>query len=178
MPLTNTEQRWGLLAQLFHWGMFLLILGAWFAVETREEFPKGTAERSQWMSLHMALGLSIFFLVWVRLAARFAQVTPTGTGPALQQKLATLVHLGLYLLMILMPVTGLIAAQLTGKPVSWFGVIDIPMFFSENEELGESMEELHESGWTAMMVLVGLHAAAAFYHQFVSKDGTLRRMLP
>lgn len=178
MSLTNTEQRWGLLAQLLHWGMFLLILGAWFAVETREEFPKGTAERSQWMSLHMALGLSIFFLVWVRLAARFSQVTPTGTGPALQQKLATLVHLGLYLLMILMPVTGLVAAQLTGKPVSWFGVIDIPMFFSENKELGESFEELHGAGWNAMMVLVGLHAAAALYHQFVSKDGTLRRMLP
>lgn len=178
MSLTNTEQRWGLLAQAFHWLMFLLILGAWFAVETREEFPKGTAERTQWMSLHMALGLSIFFLVWLRLAARFSQVTPTSTGPALQQKLATLVHLGLYVLMILMPVTGLIAAQLTGKSVSWFGVIDIPMFFSENEELGESMEELHESGWIAMMVLVGLHAAAALYHQFVSKDGTLRRMLP
>ena len=31
MNLSNSNVRWGFVAQAFHWLMFLLILGAWFA---------------------------------------------------------------------------------------------------------------------------------------------------
>jgi cytochrome b561 len=42
MGARNSTQRWGWVAQLFHWLMFFLIVGAWFAVEQHEQFPKGS----------------------------------------------------------------------------------------------------------------------------------------
>lgn len=178
MSFTNTNQRWGLLSQAFHWLTFLLILGAWFAVETREDFPKGSAERTEWMLLHKSLGVSIFFLVWLRIGARFAQVTPAGIGTDIQQKLANLVHLGLYLLMIGLPISGVLTSQFGDRPVVWFGVFELPQLVAANEELGETFEEMHEIGFTVLLALVGVHVAGALYHHVVVKDGVLKRMLP
>ncbi|MFZ5724344.1 MAG: cytochrome b [Pseudomonadota bacterium] len=178
MLLKNTEQRWGLVAQLFHWSMFLLIAGAWFAVESHEDFPKGSAERAEWMALHKALGVTIFALVWFRLAARLTQSSPAPSGAAWQRRLAWATHAALYLLMILMPLTGLLASQFGGKPVAWFGLFEIPVWVTEDRERAKQIMEVHEAGWSLLLTLIVLHAGAALYHQLVLKDGLLRRMLP
>ncbi len=178
MSIGNTGQRWGLVAQGFHWLMFLLIVGAWFTVETREDFPKGSAERDAWMLLHKSLGISIFFLVWFRIGVRFAQVTPVAIGVAWQQRAAKLIHLGLYAVMIAMPITGMLTSQFVGKPVSWFGVFELPMLVSESKDLGEVLKEVHETGFVALLVLLAAHVGAALYHHFILKDNVLKRMLP
>lgn len=178
MNWSNTSQRWGVLAQVLHWLMFLLILGAWVAIETREEFPKGSAERTEWMLLHKSLGLSVFFLVWLRIAARFTQVTPAALGSAVQQKLSAVVGLGLYALMIALPVSGMLISGYAGKPVAWFGLFELPALVGENEQLKDVFEELHEAGFALLLALLGVHVAGALYHQFVLKDGLIRRMTP
>lgn len=178
MLLKNTDQRWGMVAQLFHWVMFLLVLGAWFAVESHEDFPKGSPERDAWMLIHKSIGITIFALVWFRLGARLAQVTPAGIGNAMQQKLAKAVHAGLYALMILMPVTGMAATQMFGKPVSWFGLIELPALLPENQDMAKNIIEIHEGAWTALLVLLALHIGGALYHHLVVKDDVLKRMRP
>jgi cytochrome b561 len=178
MNALNTATRWGLVSQAFHWLMFLLILGAWFAVESHEDFPKGSDERAAWMTLHKALGVSVFFLVWLRIGARFAQVTPAAVGSAMQQKVAALTAFGLYALMIFMPATGLLASQLFGRAVDWFGVLQIPVFMAENKELGKAVMEAHENAFGALLALLALHVGGALYHHFVVKDDVLKRMLP
>lgn len=178
MTLLNTDTRWGLLSQTLHWLMFLLILGAWFAVETREEFPKGSAERTEWMLLHKSLGVSIFFLVWLRIGARFSQVTPKEAGAGVMALLAKLVGLGLYGVMIAMPLTGMLISGFEGKPVMWFGVFELPALVGENAELAETFEELHEAGFGFLLFLLFLHVAGALKHHFVAKNDVLRRMLP
>lgn len=178
MSANATPQRWSLPLQLLHWLTFLLILGAWVAVEAREEFPKGSAERTQWMLLHKSLGLTVFFLVWARLGARLAQVAPAGIGTALQQKAAALVHLGLYGLMLAMPLTGVLASQAEGRAVAWFGLLELPLLVAENEELADLLEDAHEAGFTLLLVLLAAHAGAALYHHVLLKDDALRRMLP
>lgn len=178
MSALNTDARWGLVSQTFHWLMFLLIVGAWFAVETREDFPKGSDERTQWMLLHKSLGLSIFFLVWFRIGARLAQVTPVAMGSDIQKKVSKFVGLGLYALMVAMPITGMLASQLEARPVAWFGLFELPMLVGENEDAAEVMEEIHGAGFALLMLLLALHVGGALYHQFIGKDGTLKRMLP
>lgn len=178
MPMSNTEQRWGWLAQLFHWGMFLLIVGAWYAVDAHEDFPKGSDERAQWMMIHKALGTSVLFLVWIRLAARFVQRSPVPVGQPLEQKVAAAGNVALYALMIAMPVTGLLATQYSGRPLDWFGVFELPVVLAENKETGKVLMEMHEGLYVPFFALIGVHALAALYHQLVQKDGTLRRMLP
>lgn len=178
MNITNTDRRWGLVSQGFHWLMFLLILGAWFAVESREELPKGDPGRDAWMLVHKSLGVSVFFLVWFRIGARFAQATPTEIGTDIQQKLAKLVHLGLYAVMIGMPVTGMLASEFFGKAVSWFGLFQLPMLVSEDKIMGETLKDIHEGGFVVLLVLLAAHVGGALYHHFMLNDDVLKRMLP
>lgn len=178
MTLRNSSTSWGLVARLLHWLLFVLIVGAWYAVEVHEDFPRGTPERAEWMRLHFSIGMTIFALVWVRLGWRVSGEVPAEIpGPRLQLLAARLVHVALYLLLIAMPVTGLLTTQLEGRAVSWFGLIDIPLFLSLDKETAAVLEDAHgELLWPALLALVALHAAAALWHHFGLKDDTLRRM--
>ncbi len=88
-----------------HWLTFLLIVGAYAAIELREFFPRGSEPRDALKAWHFTLGLSILALVVVRIVIRFASRTPP-IVPALaprQALAAKLGHLALYALMIGMP---------------------------------------------------------------------------
>lgn len=178
MTLRNTATHWGLVARVLHWLFLFLIIGAWYAVETREEFAKGTPERAEWMRLHISLGFTIFALVWVRLGWRLSGEVPADIpGPPLQMMAARLVHLALYAIMIAMPVTGLLAVQMEERAVSWFGLFELPVLVGPDKEMAEVLEETHADVlWPLLLALVGVHAAAALWHHFWLKDDALRRM--
>lgn len=178
MMLKNSNARWGLVIQGLHWLMFLLILGAWLAVEMHENFPKGSDERTELMLLHKSLGATIFFLVWARIGARLAMVTPRAIGKGALLKVSQVVGIGLYLLMILVPVSGMLLSQASGRAVAWFGLFELPVVLAENEALAERLEDLHEIGFNILLVLLALHVLGAIKHHVVDKDDTLRRMLP
>lgn len=180
LPLKNTRDQWGLVAQVLHWLIFLVIVGAWLAVEMHEDYPKGSAERAQLMALHKSLGLSVFFLVWLRLGWRLGNDVPTPEpGPRWQQWSSSLVHAALYLLMIVMPLSGLFMQQFEGHAVAWFGLFEIPPFVTPDKAMGKLLEDIHtEVLWPLLLGLVGLHVLAALWHHFVRRDRTLRRMLP
>ena len=97
--------------------------------------------------------------------------------PALQRQAASFVHGMLYVLMLSMPMTGVIMSQLAGKPVSWFGLFDVPQFMEVNKEMAKDVKALHEDVFFPLLMLfmVG-HIGAALFHQFVLKDGLLKRM--
>ena len=178
MTLRNTSTHWGLVARLLHWLFLVLIIGAWYAVETREEFAKGTPERSEWMRLHISLGISIFALVWVRLGWRLSGSVPAEIqGPPLQMLAARLLHFALYAILVIMPLTGLLAVQYEARDVSWFGLFNLPTLVAPDKEMAELLEEAHtELLWPLLLAMVAVHAAAAFWHHFRLKDDTLTRM--
>lgn len=180
MPLRNSADRWGIVAQIFHWLIFILIVSAWFAMESAHDLPKGDPGRGSWVALHKAFGVSVFFLVWLRLGWRVSGDVPVPVETSrLQALAATGAHWGLYLLMVIMPLSGLVMSQYAGRAVSWFGVFDIPVLLAPDKELADSFKELHEDVlWPALLVLVGIHAAGALWHHFYLKDNTLKRMLP
>lgn len=88
-------------------------------------------------------------------------------------------HAAPYLMLIVMPLTGLLTTQLAGRVVPWFGLFEIPLFVDTDKELAEKMEGGHADVlWPVLRVLVGVHAGAAVWHHFILKDETLKRMLP
>ncbi|MFZ5561719.1 MAG: cytochrome b [Pseudomonadota bacterium] len=178
MSLRNTSTHWGLVARLLHGLFFLLILGAWIAVDLHEDFPKGSAERAQWMLLHKSLGATVFFLVWVRLFWRLGGDVPAPLpAPRWQQWSSAAVHGALYLVMIAMPLSGLLWSQFGDRPVSWFGLFEIPVFLTPDKALAGQLGALHkEVLWPLLLTLIAVHAAAALWHHFVLKDATLKRM--
>lgn len=113
----------------------------------------------------------------LRLLARLSThaLTPV-PGPKLLQRASEITHGILYLLMFAMPVLGVLALALGGEPVEVFGTT-LPIFLTQHYALAHLAEDIHESGATFVYIVVGLHAAAALWHEFVMKDGVLRRML-
>nr|WP_256657273.1 cytochrome b/b6 domain-containing protein [Pseudomonas sp. 2FE] len=48
----------------------------------------------------------------------------------------------------------------------------------KNPDLAGEIKEWHELAGTLGYWLIGLHAAAALFHHFISRDNTFIRMLP
>ncbi len=179
MSWKNTANRYGYLSVGFHWVMLLLFIGVYACIELRELYPKGSDPREALKTWHYMLGMLAFVLVWPRLAARFSGPTPEirPEPPYWQQLLSKFLHLLLYALMIVMPLTGWLQLSALGKPIPFFG-LQLPALIGENKQLGEAIKELHETLGTAGYYLIGLHAAAALYHHYIVRDNTLARMLP
>lgn len=108
-----------------------------------------------WAWMHVGVGSTILLAVLARLYLRYRYGAPghaPGTSPA-QAKMASIMHWGLYGLLLGMVVTGM----LTWNGIAPLGgvhfVINVVLFFA-----------------------VLAHAAAAVFNHFVRKDGTLSRM--
>ena len=97
--------------------------------------------------------------------------------PAWQQASARLVHLGLYVLMIAMPLAGWLALSAAGKPIPFFG-LHLPALIGKNKELADFIKEIHAIGAEIGYYLIGLHVSAVLFHHYFKHDNTLSRMLP
>lgn len=179
MNWKNTTERYGSLTIGIHWLMLLLFVAVYAFIELRELYPKGSDPREAMKMWHFMLGMLVFVLVWPRLVARFSGPTPAiRPEPAGWMQLAAkLGHLALYALMIVMPLLGWLTLSAAGKPVPFFG-LELPALVGENKELGKQLKELHETIGTVGYYLIGLHVAAALYHQHIKHDNTVARMLP
>ena len=179
MNWKKTTTRYGSLTIGLHWLMLMLFVAVYGTIELRELFEKGSDPREALKTWHFMLGMLVFVLVWLRLAARLSGPTPAiqPEPPNLQQLSAKLLHLALYVLMIGMPLTGWLLLSAAGKPIPFFG-LELPALIGENKDLGKQIKELHEFFGTVGYYLIGLHAVAALYHHYIVRDNTLTRILP
>ncbi len=161
---------------LMHWLMLALLAAVYACMELREIYPRGSGVREGLKTWHYMLGLSVFALVWVRLAAR--ALAPAGPSPRTWLAVpATVVHGALYLLMVAMPVMGWVLLSAEGDPVPFFG-LTLPPLVAPDEGLAGRIEDIHTTVGVVGYWLIGLHAAAALFHHYVLRDSTLRRMAP
>jgi cytochrome b561 len=91
---------------------------------------------------------------------------------------AKLGHLGLYLLMFALPISGWVLSSAAGRAVSMFELFDLPDLVSPDKDFAHNVKEFHEMFADGLMVLLAVHIIAALVHQFYYKDGVLRQMLP
>jgi cytochrome b561 len=163
-------------AQALHWVttllLFLMLPFVWVA----ENFPEGPV-RVFWYLLHESSGIMILLLVVARLAWRHGHPPPPpGQVRGLPWLLARLNHGLLYLVLLVMPVTGYLMAG-NGQPVPFLGLVDLPGL-PKNDALGVLGNRIHVAGQFAVYALVILHIAGTAWHVAVRRDGTLDRMLP
>jgi len=105
---------------------------------------------------HYWFGIAILALVLVRLGVRLTQgVSPRPLAtPNWMDWAAKLVHWAFYLMLFAMPVLGLLTIYVS-----------------------DSFGDIHKLGKPVFIVLIVIHVVAALFHQFIKRDGTLRRML-
>lgn len=178
---STTSARYSRGAIVLHWLIALLIILNVVAAFVSEDMSK--ADRAIVMGNHKAIGITILVLTVARIVWRLMHKAPPlmETLKAWEAALARVVHAGFYFLMLAVPVTGwaLASAFSKGKPVSLFGLVGVPALpVGSDEPTVDMFGELHEVLAFAMIGLFVLHIAAALKHQFLDKDGTVRRMVP
>ncbi|MEO5566709.1 MAG: cytochrome b [Luteimonas sp.] len=175
----RVPDRYSSLSIAMHWLMVLLLVAVYAAINLREFYPKGSDLREALKQWHFMLGLSVFALVWLRLAIRLVSGAP-GTLASIgvwQHRAAVLMHGALYLFMVVMPLLGWSVLSAKGKVIPFFG-LQLPALIGTDKPLAESIEEIHVTIGTIGYYLVGLHAAAALFDHYVLRNNTLLRMLP
>ena len=164
---TQSLSRYSGAAILIHWLTALLIFVAFPLGKYMHDLPL-SPQKLELFSYHKWLGITVLLLFLPRLLVRIAKPPPTALpAPAWQHRAASLTHALLYLLILLVPLSG------------WYlSLVPLPDLVDKNKELGSLLKEFHEALSTGLFVLVALHLAAAIKHHVIDKDGTLRRMLP
>lgn len=178
MKTPSEHLRYNPLSMGLHWLMLLLLAAVYGAMILSDSFPKGSDARTALKTWHYMLGMSVFFLVWLRIAVRMTTRVPRIVPqlPLWQSRLSGVVQFALYVLMVAMPLAGWLTLNAKGEWVPFFG-LQLPVLIAENRGTASLIKEIHEAGATAGYFLLGLHAAAALFHHYVVRDNTLQRML-
>lgn len=179
MTLKNTDERWGVVSQAFHWTIVVLILVMAYLGLTMGDLPNSPRKINIY-ALHKSIGLTILALVALRVAWRLHAGTPApvpGT-PTWQHRVASVTHVLLYVLLFAIPLSGWVLNSAAGYPLQWFKLFNLPAITGRSDSVHEFAEGMHELLFWVLVVLVLAHAAAALYHHVFQNDATLRRMLP
>lgn len=177
--LANTTSRYGLIAQFLHWsvviGIILQYIWAW-----RIDNADSIREQFNLVTMHKSIGMTVLGLVLLRLLWRAFNKPPPYPSSMRTWEInaANFTHALLYLLILLMPLTGWMYTSAAGYGAEFFGLINIPDFVPTSERLEEFMHEAHEMIAYAIPVVVAVHVLAALRHHFVFKDDVLKRMIP
>ncbi|CAA7612330.1 Cytochrome B561 [Candidatus Terasakiella magnetica] len=165
-------------AKALHWIMAAVIIILWVVGHLIDAIPKGDF-RSNIIGMHKAFGVVIAILAVARLTWRSTRPTPAlpATMPPMEQFLAKLGHVALYVLMLAIPLDGVLLSQSGGRAVSVFGLV-LPTIVEKSDALKSVFKQGHEvMGWMLALLLVA-HVAAALRHHIILKDDILRRMMP
>ena len=173
MSVLGNEQRYGAVAQAIHWLTAILVLAAWLVAGTWE------GGHPEMKVLHETLGLGVFALVILRILWRGLDRRPAELpGNRFLAVIARLTHWALYALLILLPLSAIVGSWLEGHALTVYGIGTIGPFLATSRATGHSILEVHQLLGDAIMIVAGLHAAAAIFHAVVLRDRTLVRMLP
>ena len=175
----NSEVRYGLINIVLHWAtavmvIALFVLGVWMV---------DLDYYSEWYrlgpDLHRSFGVMLALIVVIRLMLRLLNPPPRPlpANYAWEHAVATAIHCLLFMLVLAVAIAGYLMSTADGRSVDVFGWFNVPatiVFFDDQEEI---FGDLHWYLALALILVAGLHAAAALGHHYVRKDDTMRRML-
>ena len=173
---------YGFVTKYLHWTIFLLMAGQFlvgYAMERADDVGHvmGFSE-DRLFAIHVNLGVSILLLASVRIVWRLSTKLPpwAPTLSPFERRYAHLVEMALYVLMLAIPLSGLLAAIANGEDLSFFGLIDVPEIVDDSD-LEDLFVGFHVVSHLAFFVAFALHLGLVIKHQFLDHDRLLNRML-
>jgi cytochrome b561 len=181
MQYLNSKAGYGWISITLHWlaviGIIvMLVIG--FRAEALGE--AGDREgRAVAMSWHIAIGASIWLILFARVLSSWLQPKPTPVQqPRPLMLLASATHQLLLVAILIQIVSGPLAVWSGGRAINVFDAFSLPSPFAErNEGVHELAELLHAIGRWSIIVLATLHILAVVKHSVIDKDRVLQRML-
>jgi cytochrome b561 len=168
---------YGTPAKTMHWLVVALLMVqfpiGWFMPDVHAG-PPGSA-----MTLHISFGITLLVLIVARLIWRITHpVAPESSLPLWQRVSSEAVHWLLYAGVLAATLTGWLFASFRGWSVSYFNLVPLPMLATKNATAIKQIDGWHQIAEWALLVLIGVHVAAALVHIFVYRDRIMQRMLP
>lgn len=177
--------RYDFLSRVFHWVTAIVVTIAFvlgpggFGRLMREGIDPATRSDIVW---HESLGILVFALTVLRLIwVAFRPAAPQVQMASWMQLTSKLVHVALWMLLLALPATALLALGSKAHPLTLLGgvrVDQLPLIANASIAKLADWGDVHQFLGDAIMWIVGLHAAAAIYHHLILKDGVLSAMLP
>ncbi|VXC88639.1 cytochrome b [Serratia oryzae] len=163
----------------FHWVIFILVVLTYAVMELKGIAPKGSNLREWMKTLHYTFGVTILFLMLIRVVLKFAYKDPEiiPTPPRWQIRLAKATHGILYLMFISLPLLGGLSLYYGNVEWSFFSY-PMPIAGLPNADVQHNLKELHELIADVGYFIVGIHAVGALFHHYIMLDNTLIRMMP
>ncbi len=175
MKLTNSLTEYGFISKVFHWlsaaVLIIQIPLGFYLVDMDFGDKRLTVE-----SIHVTLGLGIFYLILFRLLYKTLNPTPRLQNSLFpgQKIIAKLNHIFLYVSILVITISGALKKLFNGEELDMF-------FFNleiqDNFELAEIFYEIHIIGNYTLIALISLHIFAVIIHKILFKENLLKRIL-
>ncbi len=176
MNTTNSSEKYGLLAKLFHWFTFVALI---------IQIPFGfylvgldfSDRRIDLENIHILLGISIFYFVLLRLIWKLFNPAPKSERNFFkgQNLIAKTNHLLLYLSIFTITISGVLKKLYMGEKLNFF--IFQYAFKNSNFQLADSFYAVHIYTNYLLITLVSIHILAVITHHIFFKDKILKKMI-
>ena len=175
MKLTNSLTEYGSISKIFHWlsatVLIIQIPLGFYLVDMDFSEKRLTVE-----SIHVILGLGIFYLTLFRLIYKiFNPTPPLGHSIFIGQKIiAKFNHIFLYISILVITTSGALKKLFNGE------VLDVFFFnleVKDNFELAEIFYEIHIFGNYTLIALISLHISAVAIHKLLFNENLLKKIL-
>tara|TARA_B100001559_G_scaffold91015_1_gene76212 strand:- start:702 stop:1229 length:528 start_codon:yes stop_codon:yes gene_type:complete len=174
MHLNNTLTEYGFFSKVLHWLsailLFIQIPLGFYLVDL--DFGE---ERLTFENIHVILGLTIFYLVIIRLLKNIINPTPKlDTSIFKGQKfLAKMNHVLLYVTILSISISGILKKLFNGEILI---IIFKKIKIEDNFELSEIFYDVHVFSNYLMIALITLHVLAVIIHKFFFDDNLLKKI--
>ena len=176
MKIVNSSEEYGLLAKLFHWVTFIILIA---------QVPFGfylvglefSDRRIDLENIHILIGITIFYFVLLRLIWKLFNPSPRSEHNFFkgQNLIAKTNHFLLYVGIFAITISGVLKKLYMGEKLNFF--IFKYAFKESNFQLADSFYVVHIYANYLLIALVSLHILATIAHHVFFKDKILKKML-
>ena len=175
MQVFNSFSKYGLLAKLFHWITFVILI---------LQIPFGfylvglefSDRRIDLENIHILIGITVFYITLLRLIWKFFNSSPTDGNSFFKGQIiiAKINHFLLYLSIFTITISGVLKKLYMGEKLNF-------LFFrygfnKDNFQLADLYYEVHIYANYLLIVLITLHILAVIVHHFIFKDKILNKI--
>ncbi|MDC3186519.1 cytochrome b/b6 domain-containing protein [Candidatus Pelagibacter sp.] len=175
MHVINTLTEYGIISKVLHWLSAILLLIqiplGFYLVDL--DFGE---ERLSIENIHILIGLSIFYIVIIRLLIKILNPTPK-LDPSIfkgQKFIAKLNHILLYVAILSITISGILKKLFNGETlVIFFKEIR----FQDNFFLADQFYNIHILSNYTILGLISLHILAVIVHKLFFGENLLKKIL-
>ena len=175
MSIFNSQKEYGLLAKLFHWITFIVLI---------VQIPFGfylvglefSDRRIDLENIHILIGITIFYITLFRLIWKFFNPSAADGNSFFKGQIfiAKANHFLLYLSIFTITISGILKKLYMGERLNF-------LFFkygfkNDNFVLADTFYEVHIYANFLLIALITLHVLAVIVHHYIFKDKILNKI--